>query len=187
MQTNKACLWYRKLGLYLRAAYETKSINWRGLPLIPKGISHQLPYNRTAYNEFLIWIRRSLQLCEAKIVFDIGANHGVFAQAASACFPSANVFLFEPLPRLGPILESKAAHYCNHWHFYPIGLGAVAGRLPLHVDLQNDAIGSFAGFSKPYAQLAGVREATTVDVSVDTLDRSEEHTSELQSRFGISY
>src|SRR5262249_20650646 len=113
----------RKLSLYLRAAFEIRSINWRGLPILPKTLLPDPPHNRASYNEFLWWIRQSIQLREANIVFDIGANHGDFAKAASACFPNAEVFLFEPLPNLQSHLQSQASR-CGRWHIEPIALGA---------------------------------------------------------------
>jgi FkbM family methyltransferase len=162
--------WSQKLGLYLRAVRETKSINWRGLPLIPKTLSPGLPYNRAAYNEFLLWIRQSSRLREARIIFDVGANHGVFAQAASTCFPDATIFLFEPLPALRRYLESQARRHGNHWRFHPLALGASNGRLPFHIDPADDTIGSLTGFSKSYIQLAGARDTMIVDVPIATLD-----------------
>jgi FkbM family methyltransferase len=166
--------WSRKLRLYLRAAYETRSINWRGLPLIPKRLSAALPHNRASYNEFLLWIRQSIQLRDADIVFDVGANHGDFALAASVCFPRARVFLFEPLPVLRPVLELQTARNAGRWSFYPIALGASEGRLPLYVDPANDTIGSLAGFSESYNRMhnqsAHDRSTATIEVSIESLD-----------------
>lgn len=166
--------WSRKLGLYLRAARETKSINWRGLPLIPKRLSPALPRNRASYNEFVLWIRQSIHLREADIIFDVGANHGDFALAASVCYPRARVFLFEPLPVLRPVLESQTVRNGGRWSFHPIALGASEGRLPLYVDPANDTIGSLAGFSESYNRMhnqsAGQRITAMVEVPIESLD-----------------
>lgn len=162
--------WPPRLGLYFRAARETRSINWRGLPLIPRRLSSGLPHNPAAYNEFLLWIRRSIRLREASIIFDVGANHGDFAQAASVCFPQAAVFLFEPLPVLRPLLEAQVLRHAGRWHLSPVALGAAEGHQPLHVDPANDATGSLTGFSKSYSQLAGSGDTTVLDVPIDTLD-----------------
>ena len=159
-----------KLGLYFRAARAMRSINWRGLPLIPRWLIPGLPHRPAAYNEFLLWIRKSFQLRDASIIFDVGANHGDFAQAASACFPKATVFLFEPLPDLRPVLESHVARHAGRWHFNPIALGAAEGHLGLHIDPANDEIASLAAFSESYRQLTGFRDTTVVEVPTDTLD-----------------
>jgi FkbM family methyltransferase len=166
--------WSRKVSLYLRAARETKSINWHGLPLIPKRLSAALPHNRAAYNEFILWVRQSIQLREAEIVFDVGANHGDFAQAASFCFPRARVFLFEPLPVLRPVLELQTARNAGRWSFHPMALGASEGHLPLYVDPANDTIGSLAGFSESYnkmhSQPADRSSTAIIDVPIESLD-----------------
>jgi FkbM family methyltransferase len=170
--------WWHKLRLYVRAAFITRSINWRGLPLIPKQLSATLPRNRASYNEFVFWIRNSIRLDDPRIIFDVGANHGVFAQAASTCFPDAMVFLFEPLPSLRPALESLAAHYRDRWRFQSMALGACTGHLPFHIDPADDGIGSFVGFSESYDDLyrkshTGAlpgRVPTTVDIPIETLD-----------------
>ena len=164
----------QKVGLYLRAAYATRSFNWRGLPFVPKRLSITLPHNRAAYNEFLLWIRQSLRLRDANVVFDVGANHGDFSKAASECFPRARIFLFEPLPVLRPLLESEVARHANRWQFYPIALGAADGHLPFHIDPVNDTIGSFAGFSNSYRKLhdnlGDIQNTRTIEVPIASLD-----------------
>lgn len=170
--------WSHRVGVYLRAAYKTRSINWRGLPIIPKKFSSTIPHNRASYNEFLLWIRDHLRLPDARIIFDVGANHGVFAQAASTCFPGATVSLFEPLPTLHPFLKKLAACYGDRWRFYPLAFGASGGRLPFHVDPSDDGIGSFVGFSGSYdslykqshSGLSAILTAKVIDVSIEALD-----------------
>lgn len=168
--------WSRKFSLYLRAAYKTRSVNWRGLPLVPKQLSSSLPHNRASYNEFLLWIRQYLRMPDARVIFDVGANHGVFAQAASTCFPSATVFLFEPLPALRPFLQKLAASYVNRWRFFSLAFGPSTGRLPFHIDPSDDGIGSFVGFSESYNDLykqshSGLSAVPTViDVPIEKLD-----------------
>jgi FkbM family methyltransferase len=166
--------WSRKLALYFRAALETRSLNWRGLPVIPKRLSARLPHNRASYNEFLLWIRQSLQLRQARVIFDVGANHGDFSKAASVCFPQADVFLFEPLPLLRSILESEVTRHRNQWHFHPIALGASEGHLPLYVDPANDTIGSLAGFSESYNKMHNQSpnrsNTAKIEVPIESLD-----------------
>ncbi|HZR79332.1 MAG TPA: FkbM family methyltransferase [Chthoniobacterales bacterium] len=167
---------WHKLSLYFSAAWQTRSINWRGLPLLPKW-SKAIPTNRASYNVFLLWLKQ-LQLKTPRVIFDIGANHGVFAQAVSACFPEATVFLFEPLPRLRASLVSQSLRYPGRWRFYPTAMGATEGRLPLYADRSDDGIASFVGFSDSYSdsysqsrnRLPGTQQSETIEVPVDTLD-----------------
>jgi len=140
---------FHKLVLYAKAASALRSLNMTGLPLIPKKIFPNAPYNRSAYNTFVLWIKE-LGLSNVDRVFDVGANHGDFARSVSACFPSAYISLFEPLPALWPCLEKLAAHRAGRWSVKPFALGAAGGTLPLHISAGDDSIGSFVGFEEKY-------------------------------------
>jgi FkbM family methyltransferase len=158
----------RKLTLYLRAAAATHSANLLGLPLMPK--SRNSPFCRGSYNTFLLWIKQ-LRLSGAACIFDVGANHGDFAQAASACFPQARIWLFEPLPALWPKLERQAKGRESRWSIQRFALGAATGHLPLQVAEGDDGIGSFLGFSDEYRH--GNPAATrvqSIDTRVERLD-----------------
>ena len=137
----------RRLALYIRAAAATRSGNLAGLPLIPK--SRNSPACRGGYNSFVLWIKQ-LRLPTATRVFDIGANHGDFSRAASACFPQASVWLFEPLPALWPRLERLAASRNGRWSVHQFALGATKDLLPLQASEQDNTIASFLGFSADY-------------------------------------
>ena len=163
----------RKLSLYARAAAATGSINLTGLPLLPKTWQgDRAPYNRGAYNEFLLCLKSLGLPTETACVLDVGANHGDFARAASMSFPQAAVWLFEPLPGLADALAAQAARNVeNHWHVQPFALGARSGRLPLQIDPGDDAIGSFVGFNEEYQQAnPAAKPSETVEARVETLD-----------------
>ena len=161
----------RKIELYLRAALGTRSLNLRGLPLLPKAWLSQVPHNRAAYNEFVVWIGQLLQLRTAQVIFDVGANHGDFSQSASTCFPQSRIWLFEPMPALRPVLEERASRHGGRWNVQPLALGSQAARLPLHVDAANDTIGSFVGFDPAYRELnPDASAARLIEVPVETLD-----------------
>jgi len=137
-----------KFGTYVRAAAAQKSLNWRGLPF-PKSLWPNLPANREAFNQFLIWIR-ALQLSRVSRVLDVGANHGDFALAASTIYPGAEVLLVEPLPTLQGELERRCAGQDGRWRLEPCALGGEAGTAMLHVDPNADEIGSLVGASEMY-------------------------------------
>jgi FkbM family methyltransferase len=159
-----------KLLLYLRSAIALRSLNWAGLPLIPKAFSNELPYSRHAYNSFLLWIKR-LHLTGCRTVVDVGANHGDFARAANAVFPEARVFLFEPLPVMQEYLSNSIKAGRKNWHLAPCALGDKPGEFPLVVDDQDDAIGSFVGFTEDYLRAnPRARPAREILCRVQTLD-----------------
>lgn len=162
----------RKLELYLRAAGSLRTPNWSGLPVLPRGFLRDTPHNRSQYNEFLVWLEQ-LRLDAATVgnILDVGANHGDFARAASARFPAAHVWLFEPLPVLWPRLDRQAANRAGSWSVRPFALGATPGRLALQVSAGNDSIGSFLGFSDEYREMnPATRPASSVDSRIETLD-----------------
>jgi len=159
-----------KLTLYFRAAFAMRSVNLAGLPLLPKALCGDAPHNRAAFNAFVLWIKQ-LGLPAAAHIFDVGANHGDFARAASACFPLGHVWLFEPLPALWPKLERQAARRADRWSVQPFALGAAAGRLPLQVSTGDDSIGSFVGFDENYLSAnPSAAVAESIDSRIETLD-----------------
>jgi len=144
--------------------------NLHGLPLIPKSLWRRAPANRAAYNQFVLWIRR-LGLPSAGWIVDVGANHGDFAQAASACHPEAQVLLVEPLPALHPDLERRCRERAHRWRLAPCALGSKPGKAMLHVDPQHDAISSLADFSQEYLSAnPSAKPTQTIACQVRTLD-----------------
>lgn len=140
---------FSKLELYVKSAYAQRSLNWRGLPLVPKRMIRAAPQNRAAFNEFVLWID-SLHLTSVDSIVDVGANHGDFSQAAAALHPQAKVLLVEPLPHLKAPLERIGRFKGGHWRVVDCALGSKPGMASLYVDPQNDAIGSLLGFSEDY-------------------------------------
>jgi FkbM family methyltransferase len=138
-----------RIALYLQAAAALRSPHWTGLPLIPKSLGNGIPFSRSAYNSFIIWIRQ-LALPAARVVVDVGANHGDFANAATTFFPEAEVLLVEPLPKMQSLLEKAIRERRKRWRLLPCALGGERGRLPLFVDERDDNIGSLTGFSEEY-------------------------------------
>lgn len=138
-----------RIALYVQAAAALRSPNWNGLPLVPKSLGRGLPFSRSAYNSFVVWIKQ-LALSSAGVVFDVGANHGDFARAASACLPQARVILVEPLPKMQAWLEETIRSRQPNWQLLRCALGNERAQLPLFVDEKDDNIGSLAGFSPEY-------------------------------------
>jgi FkbM family methyltransferase len=160
-----------KVKTFLRAAASLRSIHLRGLPIIPKRWWPSAPNNRTAYNEFILWIK-SLHLLSAGWVVDVGANHGDFAQAASTVFPNAKVLLLEPVPALQAELNRRCLEHRPRWFLEPCAAGSHAGSGELVMDQKNDDIGSLAGFSDEYLRLnPTVAPTGTIICSIKPLDQ----------------
>jgi FkbM family methyltransferase len=156
---------------YFAAVAARKSLNLRGLPLIPKSLWISAPSYRTGFNQFILWIH-ALQLDHVQWVVDVGACHGDFSQAATAMFPDAQVLLIEPSIHLHEELARRCAERRARWHLTKCALGRTAGSALLYVDPQRQDIGSLAGFSNDYMRAnpsAGPSEQMQCEVR--TLDQ----------------
>jgi len=141
------------MAAYGRAVAVLKKLHVRGCPGIPKALISGAPHNREHYNEFIAWISK---LCsqEACLVVDVGANHGDFAEAVSAVFPKAEVWLFEPLPRLFVELQERAVRHPKPWVVHQCALGEKSTITDLWVDPLRDDIGSLVGFGGSHREHA---------------------------------
>jgi FkbM family methyltransferase len=159
----------KKIGDYILACCAMRRLNLKGCPFLPKAFTRLPLYNRSRFNVFITWIK-ILQIDQAGWIVDVGANHGDFSHAASACFPSARCLLIEPLPRLHGELEKRCQSSREHWFLEKCALGATNCVMPLYV-AQDDAIGSLAGFSEEYVAVnAGAKPSNQLECKVRTLD-----------------
>ena len=160
---------FEKAQIYFRASAALRNVNLKGLPFLPRTLFTVPLYNRAAYNEFVTWIYL-LRLNSARLIVDVGANHGDFAEAAAAYFPETNILLVEPLPQLHDELQRRCALHGGKWLLEKSALGAEEDVLPLHVAADQDAIGSLAGFSPQYQRLNPQSEITQISCKVRQLD-----------------
>lgn len=158
-----------KIRNYILACRALRGLNLKGCPFLPKSFTHLPLHNRSEFNTFITWMK-ILQLDRAEWIVDVGANHGDFSSAASACFPSAKCLLAEPLPQLHAELETRCQNSNERWFLEKCALGAKHCTMPLHV-AQDDAIGSLAGFSEEYIAVnANAKPARQIECPVRTLD-----------------
>ena len=161
---------HEKIALYFQACWKTRGLNLTGLPILPRRLIPSLPHNRTCYNDFLIWISL-LGLKDVSVVLDVGANHGDFSEAVCNTFPSARVLLFEPLPKLQPILERRCQRRAPLWKLETCALSDQEGTLDLHIAPERDEIGSLKGFSRSYLEsTAAAGEIRKIPCRVRRLD-----------------
>lgn len=53
----------------------------------------------------LVWERLA---AESRVIFDVGANSGLYAIAAAAANPHASIHAFEPMPKIAKLLQDNA-------------------------------------------------------------------------------
>jgi FkbM family methyltransferase len=80
------------------------------------------------YNEIMAkqeYFQNGLSVEEARCVFDIGANIGIFTMAVKLKAPEATVYAFEPIPESFHILEQNVRLLrCSDVHLYNAAVGA---------------------------------------------------------------
>lgn len=98
-------------------------------------------------------------------VFDIGANHGVYAlQAAQLVGPSGQVHAFEPNPRLADLAAASFTANAYGWaKLHQLGVGDVAGEAELNFNPKT----SGGGMIRP---TKGAAKSSSVTVKIATLD-----------------
>jgi FkbM family methyltransferase len=82
------------------------------------------------YDEIFVrraYLRHGLTLSESEVVFDVGANIGVFSLFAAAECPTASVYAFEPLPPIFEKLERNTRRLAGRAHLFRCGLSDSAG------------------------------------------------------------
>lgn len=107
------------------------------------------------------------RFASAKVVFDVGANEGDYAEAAAAACPGATIHSFEPSQtaygKLRARVGSNPAIRLHH-----VALGAEEGTAELHHHEPGDTIGSLLDIRDPVRPFD---PALTETVRITTLDR----------------
>ncbi len=106
---------------------------------------------------------------DCRMVIDIGANRGQFALVARACFPSAEIVSFEPLP--GPVALFRrvfAKDVTTVLHVAAIG--PKSEQCTMHVSGRDDSSSLLPISSLQEEIFPGTSEVETIDVRVAPLD-----------------
>ena len=76
------------------------------------------------------YFNHGIHLSEGAVVFDVGANIGVFGIRTLQNIDQARVFAFEPVPAIYKCLEANAHLFDAHrFHTYPLGVSNQSGTL----------------------------------------------------------
>jgi FkbM family methyltransferase len=85
------------------------------------------------YDEIFVkrtYLRHNLRLPPEAIVFDVGANIGMFSLFVSAECPTASIHAFEPLPPMFSKLERNTRNLANPKRLFCCGLSDGPGEVP---------------------------------------------------------
>lgn len=102
----------------------------------------------------------------SELIFDVGANCGLFSAFAASRLPNATIHAFEPSPSLTPIAALNCGN--RRIHFHQVGIGETEGQLTLFVNPHSEQTNSFnRNAVEPFAQNGVLSE---VSVNCTTLD-----------------
>jgi phthiocerol/phenolphthiocerol synthesis type-I polyketide synthase E len=117
--------------------------------LLPNGI--EVSYQSKAellqfYDDIFekrIYTRGGISLRDGDIVFDVGANVGLFTVFVALSCPGSQVFAFEPAPPIFGILQANVASYGDRIRLFPCGLSNRAGSAELTFYPSTSGMSSF--------------------------------------------
>lgn len=165
-----------KILAYLQSVASLGRLHAGGLPFVPKKFIRLAPFNREAYNSFLIealdW-----RLPPSPVIYDVGANNGDFALAFQTAYPQAKITLFEPLAAHVARLERLKQTGGFRWIIHPVALGANDEELVIEVPEGQEAASSLHGFGEHYLKHNPGAGKTTRQICqvrrLDALDDAE--------------
>jgi len=140
--------------------------------LLPNGLSvHSLNRNETEYlykeifEEEAYVPPRGLSLPDAAVVFDVGANVGLFTLFAARRWPRAQIFAFEPVPEVCEVLRRNVGHLPRvSVHEVAVGEAAEVRELTYYANYtMMSGFTADPGVDKALASACLARVASTVD------------------------
>lgn len=107
---------------------------------------------------------------DAEVVFDVGANCGLFSAFASARLPKCTFHIFEPAPELLPYLETNCGG--GNLHIHPIAVSDVVGQVDFFVNPSSQQTNSLSAnavelFVTPETRGAGMNCLRVDCISLD--------------------
>lgn len=160
----------KRIEAYLKSVFVLKKVHLSGIPLIPKGLFRNAPYNRTAYNSFLIEAK-AWNLGPEPLIYDIGANNGDFSLAFRKIYPDATIVAFEPLKSLASRLHSLNRSVGLGLQIFDCALGGSNETLVIEVPEGQAAASSLHGFGDEYLKHnPGASNTIPQEVTVRRLD-----------------
>jgi FkbM family methyltransferase len=90
---------------------------------------------RYVYNEIFVdhvYTPAGIEIRQGDVIFDVGANTGMFTLFAAEQVPDATIHAFEPVPPIFAALQANIASLGPRVHAYNIGLGETTGNIDIH-------------------------------------------------------
>ena len=75
-----------------------------------------------------IYLKNNIEISSDSVIFDVGANIGMFAVFIECNFPGANLFLFEPSPQLCKLINENVRDFTGQVNVLECGVSDKKGR-----------------------------------------------------------
>jgi FkbM family methyltransferase len=124
-------------------------------------------WNSAHYLQLLRWRDHGFQ---PRIIYDIGANEGLWSEMCQDVFAPDQCFLFEPQPDLGERARSRSHPPATRWEVLPVALGDHEGEQVLHVTRSAAASSLLPPVASEVAEIPELESLRTQKVAVVSLD-----------------
>ncbi|OLF04420.1 hypothetical protein BLA60_40970 [Actinophytocola xinjiangensis] len=129
---------------------------------------HEEIFVRQAY------LRGGITLPEDAVVFDVGANIGMFSLFAHAVCPTVRLHAFEPLTEACAALRANLANHGVAARVYPYGLGAAEGVEAFTYYPGYSMMSGLAGYADAAAEIGVVKRFLANERSQELLANADE-------------
>jgi len=154
----------RLIGYVLPQRRNMKKIDGQARRTLPNGraVAHRNK-NETDYLykeifEQQTYLRHGLAIPEKAVVFDIGANIGLFSLFVAEHFPDAAIYAFEPVPPIFNVCRINAELYAPSVKLFPFGLSS-----------RNETTGFT--YYPHYSVMSGRTGYSNADADIDVIKR----------------
>ncbi|MGG8495335.1 amino acid adenylation domain-containing protein [Tenacibaculum sp. TC6] len=125
------------------------------------------------------YLQHGIELKPKSVVFDVGANIGMFSLMVATCFPGSKVYAFEPIPPTFQIMEANAKLYNSYSDIYTYNAGLSNEKKTItftHYPKNSMLSGMYGDKSKDKEYIKNVilQQITTNDLN-ESLDKDIEY------------
>ncbi|MCP4261672.1 MAG: amino acid adenylation domain-containing protein [Planctomycetes bacterium] len=131
-----------------------------------------------------VYYKNGIKIQKGDIVFDVGANIGLFALFIQEKFEDVTVYSFEPAPPLFEILKANTSQYVEKCRLFNCGLSRKPGEAEFTFYPRTAGMSSFYADKKEEMEVLTAIMKNQQRLGMDGMDRVLEHTDELlEERF----
>ncbi|HTZ43450.1 MAG TPA: amino acid adenylation domain-containing protein, partial [Jatrophihabitans sp.] len=152
----------KRLVGYLRPAGTAVSVDLAEL----QGVNpHETRYLYDEIFQQQVYLQHGITLREGAVVFDVGANIGMFSLFVHAACPGATIHAFEPIPQVHSALRANVDRYAVPAVLHDFGLSATAGEVEFTYYPGYSVMSGQADYADPAAEVAVIKRYLSNEVA----------------------